>query len=472
MLRIYNTLTKHKEDFTPINPGKVGIYVCGPTVYDYAHIGNWKSFLTADILRRWLEYSGYETRVIENITDVGHLTDDDVAQGDSGEDKIVKKANAEKRTPQEIARFYEESFKKTAKKLNFLPPHYSPRATEHIPHILKMIETLLANGHAYEKNGNVFFDVLSFKNYGKLSGNTLTNLKAGTRIEKHPDKKNPWDFALWIKAPKRHSMQWDSPWSRGYPGWHIECSAMSAEYLGTTFDIHTGGEDHIFPHHEAEIAQSVCAHKMPFVRYWIHTRHVLVDGQKMAKSKKNFYTLEDVLEKGYTAMDLRISLLLSQHTAHMNFTWERMDQAKANRESCEAFSDRLGEYAHKGKTSLSTISYRKSFEDAMNDNLNTPLALSTLQKMITKAHALMDQKDLGNMSSVQSLFSQILSILGITLISHTNKKIPTVILNLSKAREEARRARNFEKADILRKKIEAKGYSVKDGPTGSLLKPL
>ena len=312
MLRFYNTLGKEKQDFKPLNPGKVNMYSCGPTVYDYAHIGNLRAYVFTDTIRRLLEHEGYEVKLIMNITDVGHLTADDLAQGDSGEDKVEKRAKAEKKTPEEIARYYEDSFHRDMEELNILPAQYYPRATAHIPGMIRMIETLIAGGHAYEVNGNVFYDVTSFPDYGKLSGNTLEQLKVGARLEEHPDKKNPWDFALWLKAPKDHLMRWPSPWGSGYPGWHIECSAMSIEYLGDTIDIHTGGEDHIFPHHEAEIAQSEGATGKPFSRYFLHERHILVDGEKMSKSKGNFYTLAHITERGYSPMDLRL-LYLSAH---------------------------------------------------------------------------------------------------------------------------------------------------------------
>lgn len=245
-MKFYNTLSKTKEEFKPINPGKIGMYTCGPTVYGYIHIGNIRAYMLSDIIRRYLEYRGYEVRLIKNITDVGHLTEDDVAQGDSGEDKMLKAANKEKKKPEDIAKFYEEYFKQTEKEMNILPAQYFPRATAHVPQMIKIIEGLIQKGFAYEKNGNVFFDVTKFSDYGKLSGNTLENLKIGARLEEHPDKKNPWDFALWLKAPEKHLLKWNSPWSSGYPGWHIECSAMSTEYLGNTIDIHTGGEDNIF----------------------------------------------------------------------------------------------------------------------------------------------------------------------------------------------------------------------------------
>ena len=278
MLSLYNTLTKQKEVFTPLSPGTVLMYTCGPTVYDYIHIGNLRSYITADTLRRVLTQTGLLVHLVKNITDVGHLTADDLAQGDSGEDKIEKKARAEKKTPEEIIAFFTDYFFKTEAAMNILPAEKNPRATESISGMISLIEKLIASGHAYAIHGNVFFDVTSFAAYGKLSGNTLDKLKVGARLEEHPDKKNPWDFALWLKAPEGHLMHWPSPWSEGYPGWHIECSAMSLAALGTTLDIHTGGEDNIFPHHEAEIAQSECANEALFVRSVSYTHLALVCG--------------------------------------------------------------------------------------------------------------------------------------------------------------------------------------------------
>lgn len=475
MLKIYNTLTKQQEEFHPINPGKVGIYACGPTVYGYIHIGNIRAYLTADILRRYLTHRGYEVRLIKNITDVGHLTQDDIAQGDSGEDKIVAKAAAEKKTPEELARFYENYFKETEEKLNILPAHYYPRATEHIPHMIKMIAVLIAKGHAYEKNGNVFFDVTSFPDYGKLSGNTLAQLKVGARLERHPDKKNPWDFALWLKAPREHVMQWDSPWSRGYPGWHIECSAMSMEYLGDSFDIHTGGEDNIFPHHEAEIAQSECASGKPFVRYWVHTRHLLVDGEKMSKSKGNFYTLEDVVAKGYTPMDLRLSMLLSHHAANMNFTWERMEQAKENRWTIERFTQRLASYAasatERDQEKIDVALVRKEFENAMDDGLNTPFALSVLFTMITKGNVLMDEKRLANADDVRAVFDKMMFVFGM-VIADTKEPLPKDVLDLAAQRERARKEKDFSASDRLRDELRNRGYAVEDTPDGPVVRKI
>ncbi|MDD5083445.1 MAG: cysteine--tRNA ligase [Candidatus Moranbacteria bacterium] len=488
MLRIYNTLTKQKEIFEPLYPGKVGMYTCGPTVYGKIHIGNLRAYLLGDMIRRYFEYAGYEVRAIKNITDVGHLTDDDVAQGDSGDDKMIKQALKEHKTPQEIAQFYEEYFHVTEKQINILPAHYFPRATAHIPQMIKLIEELITKGHAYEKNGNVFLDVTTFPEYGRLSGNTLDKLKVGARLEEHPDKKNPWDFALWLKAPKNHLMKWESPWSLGYPGWHIECSAMSMEYLGDTFDIHTGGEDNIFPHHEAEIVQSEGVTEKPFARYWLHVRHLLADGVKMSKSKGNLYTLEDILDKGYSAMDVRFLLLSSHYRSQMNFTWEAMDQARSNRETLQNFHDRLTE-CHpepvegsfrseqdasttlgmtQDKISLDTEKYRADFDAALEEDFNTPQALTVLFDMTKNGNKLIDEDRLDNPTDVLKFLETSAAVLG---LQWTKKEaIPEHIQKLAADREEARKQRNFARSDELREEIEKAGFSIEDTAQGAKLK--
>lgn len=444
------------------------MYVCGPTVYDYIHIGNIKAYVMADIVRRYLEYQGYEVRMIKNITDVGHLTADDIAQGDTGEDKIEKKALAEKKTPREIADFYEAYFHEKEKELNIEPAHYFPKATAHVPQMIKIIEKLIEGGHAYEKNGNVFFDVTTFPDYGKLSGNTLDNLKVGARLEEHPDKKNPWDFALWLKAPKEHLLKWESPWSLGYPGWHIECSAMSTEYLGDTLDIHTGGEDNIFPHHEAEIAQAECATGAKFVNYWIHARHLLVDGAKMSKSKGNFYKLEDVLQKGYSPMDLRLLLLSGHHRSQINFSWEAMDQAKSNLQRIADFVSNLKNIVvlktepADANFLIAVEKYQKKFEDALDDDLNTPLALSAVYEMITQANTLRTGQKLSSVeaSKLLQLWEKINKVFGLILPEEIS--VPEEIVKLAEERKNARENKDFAKSDELRDKLLELGYIIED----------
>jgi len=481
-MRLYNTLTKSKQEFKPLNKGKVSIYTCGPTVYDYIHIGNLRSFVTADILRRYLEYSGYEVRHIKNITDVGHLTQDDIAQADTGEDKIAKKALAEKKTPEEIAKFYTEAFHRDEDEMNILRAHYFPKATAHIPQMIKIIKTLVKYGNAYEKNGNVFFDVTSFKDYGKLSGNTLDNLKVGALLEEHTDKKHPWDFALWLKADPKHLLQWDSSWSRGYPGWHIECSAMSMEYLGNTMDIHTGGEDNIFPHHEAEIAQSECATGKKFVNFWVHTRHLLVEGEKMSKSKGNFYTPQDITRKGFDPMHLRLLYLSSHYRKNLDFSWKAMEQAKANYK-------RIAEWVGKLKNTINQktepvnpdaekdYSFKEQliapFESAMDDDLNTSLALAQLFQVITITNILLSDKAVGYKKAKEILeaFEKMNKVFGLKF-PEKETEIPKVVKKLANERLAARKNKNFKKADELRKEIEKREYQIEDADGSYKIKKL
>ncbi len=468
---LYNTLSKKKEEFIPLHTGKVGLYVCGPTVYDSIHIGNIRAYVFADTLRRVLEDIGYEVRMIKNITDVGHLTADDIAQGDSGEDKIAKKAEKEHKTPEEIAQFYEEYALTTEKAMNIEPAHYFPRATAHISQMIKLIEALIERGHAYEKNGNIFLDVTTFPDYGKLSGNTLTSLQVGARLEAHPDKKNPWDFALWLKAPAGHLMHWPSPWSEGYPGWHIECSAMSMEYLGDTFDIHTGGEDNIFPHHEAEIIQSEGVTGKPFVRYWMHTRHMMIDGAKMSKSKKNFYILEDLLAKGYTPMDFRTLLISAHYRSQMNFTWESLEQAKKNKEVFFALMNRLvtipkEEFDSNGFDGTETL---EEIREVVQDDLNTPQALALALELVKKINTLLDKGEKINIIVLRSTLEKIFFLFGLV---PENVIIPDEIESLAKAREGARENKDFSESDRLRDEIARHGYKVEDTASGYRLKKL
>jgi cysteinyl-tRNA synthetase len=393
-----------------------------------------------------LEYLGYEVRLIKNITDVGHLTDDDIAQGDSGDDKIEKKARLEKKSPADIAQFYEDDFREVENRMNILPAQYFPHATAHIPQMIKLITTLIEKDFAYEKNGNVFFSVTKFPAYGKLSGNTLENLKVGARLEEHPDKKNPWDFALWLKAPKEHLLKWESPWSIGYPGWHIECSAMSSEYLGDTFDIHTGGEDNIFPHHEAEIAQTECATGKKYVNYWLHTRHLKVDGTKMSKSKGNFYRLRDIEDKGYSPMTLRLLLLSSHRQTQLNFTWKAMDQAKSNLQKINDFILNLEALAtaKEAETTFIITRYQENFEfiaDANKLLVNSALSFGDARKIL-------------------ALWKKINSVFGLRLFGQA--EIPKELIELAEKRKNAKLDQNFEQSDKLRQKIESFGYIVED----------
>lgn len=475
MLKLFNTLSGEKEEFKSIEKGKVSIYTCGPTVYDYAHIGNLSAYLHADTLRRYLEASGYEIRHIVNITDVGHLTDDDLNQGDSGDDKMLKATLREKKTCEEIADFYTEQFFEDVKVLNIKKANYYPKATAHVPQMIEIISTLIEKGLAYESNGNVFYAVEKFEGYGKLSGKKLDELKSGARLEEHPDKKKPYDFALWLKAPKEHILKWESPWSTGYPGWHIECSAMSMEYLGETLDIHTGGEDHIFPHHENEIAQSEGCTAKPFANFWFHNRFLLVDSKKMSKSKGNFYTLESILEKGFAPMDFRMLIISSHYRSSLNFTWEGMQQAQKNLTRISDFTENLKKIgvdeslvASEDKDFLKLGEYETRFSNAMDDDLNTPKALSVLFELITEVNKKIAENDFTskNASKTLALWNKMNKVLGVVLKEKGSVQIPAEIIELAQKREQSRGAKDFEKADEFRKIAEEKGYQILDTPKG------
>lgn len=466
-MELYNTLTKQKEVFEPLTAGQVKMYTCGPTVYDYVHIGNLRSYVMADTLRRALESNSLTVEHVKNITDVGHLTADDLGQGDSGEDKLVRKATKEGRTPEEIARFYTDYYHTTEEKLNIKRAHQEPRATAYVAQMIQFIQGLIEKGFAYEKNGNVFFDVTQFKQYGALSGNTLEKLKVGARLEEHPDKKNPWDFALWLKSPEGHLMHWESPWGTGYPGWHIECSAMNLATLGPTIDIHTGGEDNIFPHHEAEIAQSECGNDAPFVRYWVHTRHLLVNGEKMSKSKGNFYRLEDIEERGYSAMDLRLLYLSAHYRSQMNFTWEALAQAKVNRVTLMNTYARLQSV----KEPLSGVGSEeiKNFKSAFENDLNTPLALSILLRYASNINKVIDKKEYQRLSESDRRDFSVMLFNYFGLREETIE-IPEEITKLLDERKTARLNKNFKESDTLRDAILALGYIVEDGPNGQTVR--
>lgn len=487
-MKLYNTLTGKKEEFKPINPGKVGMYACGPTVYDYAHIGNLKTFLFEDVLRRYLEYVGYEVRYIMNITDVGHLTADDVNQADSGEDKMLKAALREKKTPEEIANFYTEMFMHDITELNFKKANYYPRASAHIPQMIKIIEELIHKSLAYEVNGNVFYDVEKFKDYGKLSKKKLEELKVGARLEEHPDKKNPYDFSLWLKAPKEHLLKYPSPWSIGYPGWHIECSAMSMEYLGETLDIHTGGEDHVFPHHENEIAQSEGAAGKPFANFWLHSRFLLVDGKKMSKSKGNFYALKDILEKGFQPMEFRLFALSGHYRSNVNFTWKALEQARVNFNKITDWVNNLKNITdQKTSSGLDLKKYQKKFEEAMDDDLNVPLALANLYELITETNKKISANKLGQeeAKNILALWEKMNKVFGLVIKTTYSlsidkgefklkggnvfmykmsfeKDTPENVKKLANERIKAKNNNDFKKSDSFRDEIEKLGYTVED----------
>ena len=469
-LYLYNTYSKKKEEFKPIVTGKVKVYSCGPTVYSHPHIGNFRSFIAADILCRYLRYKGYEVTQIMNITDVGHLTtDDNLAPDEEGVDKIQLAAQTEKKSPKEITEFYANKFFELSKTLNLYPASHYPKATEHIPEMVAIIKRLIENSYAYEVNGNIYYDISRFPDYGKLSGNTLENLRAGARVGIKSEKRSPMDFALWKHDPK-HLMQWDSPWGRGFPGWHLECSAMSMKYLGEQIDIHTGGEDNIFPHHECEIAQSEAFTGSKVIKYWVHARHLLVDNQKMSKSLGNFYTVEDTLKQGYHPMVLRYALMSSHYGQQLNFN---MDLLKASKGAIERLMNFKRMLEEKGESSTGQVNKqiqliiteaKKRFDEAMDDNLNISEALGVIFDFITEVNkTAILSADAVSIKSALENFDKVLGVLTEAQENDSDEEIEKLVMERTLARKES----NFKRADEIRKYLEDKGIIIEDTPRGT-----
>jgi len=496
-LKLYNSLTRNKDDFKPLHKGKVGIYVCGPTVYGHAHLGHAKSYVSFDILIRYLRYLGYSVTYVQNITDVGHLTDD----ADEGEDKIAKAAKREKMHPMALAEFYTRSYFEDMDKLNCLRPDISPRASGHITEQIEMVKKLLEKGYAYEVNGSVYFDVSKFKDYGKLSGRNIEEMQAGARVEVSPDKKNPADFALWKKAEPNHIMQWPSPWGMGYPGWHLECSVMSTKYLGQPFDIHGGGLENQFPHHECEIAQSEAANDVQFVRYWLHNNMVTVDGQKMGKSLNNFITLKQVftdspepkhdrLSRKYDPLAIRFLILNTHYRSPIDFSDSSLLAAQAGYEKLRETVLRLriawnsapeGTPDQSIETELNQI--EEKFKNAMDDDLNTPVALSIIFDLVRLSNKLVEKgaANKGTLHAVDKLFRKLgggkdgkdeNGCLGIVKgayhdIHASDVLFPKAVDILIDLRKEEKKNRNFGIADAIRKKLDEIGVLSEDLPDGS-----
>lgn len=458
------------------------MYNCGPTVYERAHVGNLASFLFADFLRRYLEYLGFKVKQVKNITDVGHLTAED---SESGEDKLQQSANKKKKDPSEIAAYYTKLFIKNEQELNIEEPFARPRATQYIKEMQAIIANLLAKGFAYERNGEVFFDLSKFKNYGKLSGNTLEKLQEGARVEINPSKKSPFDFTLWRKASANHLMKWESPWGIGYPGWHIECSAMINSLLGPQIDIHTGGEDNIFPHHESEIAQSEAATgKTPFVKYWLHRRHIFVDGQKMSKSKNNFYTLDDIKKMGFRPLDFRLAVFKSHYRENMNFSPAVLKEAQGDLDRVSEIYQLYNLPPLKDSTSINAHDQEKLFNfiatqnklfiDAMNDDLNTYRAYECWINIFIKINEYINKNiNLSSKARDLNVATEPLTkiIIGQTFLKLLAKDRATLSQaeDLLKQRSEYKQAGNWQQADAIRNTINEFGYKIIDRPAGPLL---
>lgn len=467
-MKLYNTLTRKKEELKPIKPGQISMYVCGPTVYDYCHLGHAKGYVSMDIIRRYLIWSGLKVKYVQNFTDVGHLTDD----ADSGEDKIEKRAMEQKVEPKKLVAEYIEAYYTDFHKLNVLDPDVAPRPSEHIPEIIEFIKDLIKNGFAYEANGSVYFDIGKFKDYGKLSGKKIEDLIAGKRIAVRAEKKNPADFALWIKADEAHIMKWESPWSVGYPGWHIECSVMSRKYLGDTFDIHGGGNENIFPHNESEIAQSEALTGKQMAHYWLLWNMVMVEGAKMSKSKGNFTCIKDLLEK-YDPMVVRLAIIKTHYRSPINFSEGMFEEASKN--LLEIRNVVEGLRAASGKSSQNNLNVSElvkgnaeKFKVAMDDDFNTPLAFSVFFSLIQIAanHSPANfTKPEANML-LETIYD-LDQVLGLGLKEYKHVPVPQKVKDLCLERDKARKAGDFKKSDELRTQIEKAGYLVEDTAEGS-----
>lgn len=452
-LKLYNTLTRTKEIFKPIDEKEVKIYSCGPTVYKNATIGNMRTNIFQDVLRRVLKYNGYKIKHAMNITDVGHL----VSDGDEGEDKMLKSAREEHKSPMEIAEYYTKLFFDDLKSLNIETPEIVCKATQHIQEMLEYVQKLVENGYAYETSTAIYFDVSKLDKYPILTNIDVENQKAGARVEIDKEKKNPYDFALWIKAPENHLMKWDSPWGLSYPGWHIECSAMGQKYLGEQFDIHTGGIDLIPTHHENEIAQSKgkCG-KIP-ANYWMHGEYLLINGGKMSKSLGNVYLIKDIKEKGYDAIVYKLFSYSSHYRNKLNFTWEGIDSASKSLERLRnSYRMHLnGNDVLDNTDKEKLINLQESFLSAINDDLNMPLAMSFVWE------ASKFEKKNKEIAAILAKFDTVLG-LKIDELDDQKEEIPQEILDLVEQRKIARKNKDFAKSDELRDELIKRGYTVKD----------
>lgn len=464
---VYDSLTKEKLAFRSLEPGVVRMYNCGPTVYNRAHIGNFRAYLFADLLRRWLETLGYEVRQVMNITDVGHYTDDDE---DEGEDKLEAQARRTGRDPWKISAEYAELFFKDLARLGCLPAAVYPKATEHVAEMLEMVEGLIGKGHAYQVDGNVYFDVRSFERYGRLSGNRVEDLDAGARIAVNDEKHHPADFALW-KSDPRHVMKWPSRFGPdGFPGWHIECSAMARKHLGDRIDIHTGGEDNIFPHHECEIAQTECFTGAPFARYWMHTKFLQVDGGKMSKSLGNTYSLDDVRERGFTDRAMRYTLMRGHYRQPLNFTWDVMRDSTSALANLDELVQRLqkardGEGAQPlAEAGGALVRHaRAEFCEAMNDDLAVPRALSALSPLVRAAR----EQGFGRQGALEALEFLALVERALGILDLAEVSVDAEVQALIDARLAARKARDFKAADRIRDELQRRGIVLEDTAQGT-----
>lgn len=450
MLKLYNTLSRKKEVFKPLK-SPVGIYSCGPTVYWFQHIGNLRTYIFSDLLKRVLLYDNFKIKHVMNVTDVGHLSSD----ADTGEDKIEQAAKREHKTAKEITEFYLQEFKKDFKKLNITEPDIWSKATEHIKEQIELIKKLEAKGFTYKTSDGIYFDSSKFKDYGKFAGLKIEKLRAGARVSLG-EKKNKTDFALWkfSEKPGARQQEWSSPWGVGFPGWHIECSAMSMKYLGETFDIHIGGEEHIPVHHQNEIAQSEAATGKKFVNYWLHTRWLLFKGEKMSKSKGNIYTISALEKKGFHPLVYRYFCLTAHYRTQLNFTLENLTNAQ---NTYQKLKNIISELKDDGKINEK---YLKEFEAAIDDDIDMPKALAVLWNLIR------DAKAQGKVKTIEKIDN----IFGLDLLKQERVAVPPAIKKLVEEREKARKDKDFKLSDKLREEIKETGYIIEDTDKGPKVK--
>ncbi len=479
---LFNTMGRKVERFVPLEKGKVRMYSCGPTVYSYPHMGNMFAYVFVDLLRRMLMYNGYEVMNVRNITDVGHLT----SQADTGEDKMVAEAEKEHKTAHEIAKFYENVFFRYCDTLNCLRPDVSPRATEHIQEMIKLVSELEKNGYTYKIGDGVYYDSSKFKEYGKLTGMDFDQLNHylvfGERVDTVPGKRHVTDFALWKFSPKgvKRQMEWDSPWGIGFPGWHIECSAMSMKYLGETFDIHTGGVDHIPIHHTNEIAQSEGATGKKFVNYWMHNEFVLVDGKKMSKSLGNFFTLDDLLKKGYAWRDIRYLLMAAHYRSQPNITDNALKAANGAVKRLTEFVTRLSNANGSGNKKAAVkeliAEAKKAFLISINTDLNMPEALKAVFMLVSGINKMIDEGSVSKADAkavlkVMLSFDDVLGLRLAEIAGKGNERVEPAAERMIKLRKEARKNGNYALADEIRKKLDAEyGIIIEDIKDGEVIK--
>lgn len=454
-LRLYNSITKDVEVFKPSNPDIVTMYTCGPTVYDYATIGNFRTYSLGDFLYRALLFNGYKVKYIMNLTDVGHLSGDNSGDADTGDDRIESAAEKEGRSAREITDYYIKDFFDSFKRLNLSRPEKFTRATDYIIEQIDLVRMLERKGFTYKTYEGIYFDTSKFKKYGELSGLTPKNIREGARVEPNPEKRNPTDFALWkLSDPKKKRWQeWDSPWGLGFPGWHLECSAMILRELGESIDIHLGGEDLKMIHHQNEIAQSECATGKPFVNYWIHGSFLQIDGGRMGKSLGNAYTLRDIQDKGFDPITLRYFYMTANYRSKLNFTWEAMQNAqnslKRIYEIIEAYKE--------SEDALPSEFYLSKFRDALNDDLNMPQAVAVMWEML--------KSDIKESTKLVTLL-RIDKVLGLRIEDYIGFEVPQKVLDMAQTREEYRKAGIWDKADQTRRAIEEMGFLVEDLSVG------